>query len=197
MQNARPTVSERETTKYDGLPAEDIINLRLLDNSTYLLSGDIDPVNIDMALRWLIHENLKEGDRLLTLYINSTGGNLDDAFALIDIMQTSQHQIRTIGIGNLMSSAFLIFAAGTKGLRYVGHNTNILSHQYSDGIDGKHHDIKAFAKTAENTNKRMADFLSKVSGKSLSVIKKKLLPPSDVWLTPQELIDLNIADEIL
>jgi ATP-dependent Clp endopeptidase proteolytic subunit ClpP len=188
---------EEAVDQYAGLGAFDVIDRGLLDSNAYFLNGNINDDSIDYAIKWIIYENSKPTQHTLTLYINSTGGYLDDAFALIDVMKSSKHYIRTVGIGNIMSSAFLIFAAGTKGFRIIGKNTNIMSHQYSDIVDGKHHDIKAYMKTAEFTNNRMVQLLKDSTGLDTATIKRKLLPPSDVWLTPEELIDLNVADHIL
>lgn len=182
----------------EGLGAEDVMNLGLLDNHTYLLCGEITEEKIEGAIRWLIYENANDEEKELTIYINSTGGNLNDAFALIDMMKHSKHYIRTIGMGSVMSSAFLIFAAGSEGRRYISKNTSILSHQYSDELDSaKHHDIKSFAKEAEYANYRMINLLKECTGLSTTEVKRKLLPPSDVWLTAEEVLELNVADHIL
>ena len=44
-------------------------------------------------------KNLTSKKKRLTLFINSPGGNLYDAFALIDIMRASRLPIDTVGIG--------------------------------------------------------------------------------------------------
>lgn len=182
----------------EGLGADDVIGIGLLDNHTYLINGEITEESIEGAIRWLIYENASDVEKTLTLYINSVGGSVTDAFALIDMMKHSKHYIRTIGMGNVMSSAFLIFAAGSQGLRYIAKNASILSHQYSDEIgEVKHHDIKSFAKEAEYTNDRMVRLLKECSGLDTTTVKRKLLPPTDVWLTAEELVDFGIADHIL
>jgi ATP-dependent Clp protease protease subunit len=184
--------------KPEGLGVDDVIGIGLLDKHTFLISGDIDTETIRDAIRWLIYENASDNEKTLTLYINSNGGSVTDAFALIDMMKQSKHSIRTIGIGSVMSSAFLIFAAGTQGYRFIAKNTSILSHQYSDEIgEVKHHDIKSFAKEAEYTNDRMVRLLKECSGLDTTAVKRKLLPPTDVWLRAEELVDLGIADHIL
>ncbi len=97
-----------------------------------------------------------------------------------------------------MSSAFLIFAAGTRGHRYIAKNASILSHQYSEELsETKHHDIKSFSKECDNTNQRMVSLLKECSDLSTTEIKRKLLPASDVWLTAEEIVELGIADYIL
>lgn len=180
----------------EGLGADDIINRGLLASNCFLLNGDIDFDSVGSAIRWIIYENTKPETKTLTIYINSIGGFVDDAFALIDVIKNSKHIIRTVGIGNVMSSAFLIFSAGTKGHRFIGKNANILSHQYSDEVDGKHHDIKSYMKVAEFTQKRMVDLLKDATGLDTATVRRKLFPPSDVWLTPQEMLNLGIADKV-
>jgi len=181
------------------IDAEDIIGLGLLKNHTHFLMGEIDDENIEKAIRWLLYENMDNSnpDKILTIYINSTGGSLTDAFGLIDVMQNSNFVVRTIAIGNIMSAAFLIFAAGDKGERYVAKNTSIMCHQFTDSIDEKYHDIKAALKETEYCNKRMVDILTEATGLAPSKVKAKLLPASDVYLTAEELLEFGVADHIL
>jgi ATP-dependent Clp protease protease subunit len=184
--------------KIDDFNAEDRISVKLLENSIHFLSGDIDEESIASCIRWITYENLthKEG-KTLTLYVNSSGGDLYQAFALVDIMRNSVHPIRTIGIGNVMSAAFLIFVSGTRGERYIAENTGIMCHQYSDSPEGKHHDLRASMKEGENCNARMLEILKSATGLAASKIKAKLLPASDVYITAAEAIDLGVADYIL
>lgn len=183
--------------KLDEFNASDKIDVKLLENSVHFLTGEIDEDNINECIKWLIYENLDSKAKVLTLYINSTGGDLYSAFALIDIMNNSTHPVRTIAVGAAMSAAFLIFASGDKGERYVGKNASLMCHQFSDSTEGKYHDIKATMKDNELSNQRMVDILKAATGLAPSVVKKKLLPASDVYLTPEEAVELGIADNIL
>lgn len=184
--------------KFEEFNAYDRINIRLLENSVHILSGDIEEDNVHSCIEWIIYENLRPAsNKVLTLYVNSTGGDLYQAFALIDIMKHSKIPIRTIGIGSCMSSAFLIFASGTHGQRYAAPNTSFMCHQFSSGVDAKYHDIKAEMKENELLNQKMIDILRGATLLAPSVIKKKLLPASDVYLTAEEVIDLGVADKLL
>ena len=175
------------------------IGLGLLNSHVHFLTGEIEEENIENAIKWIVYENLICGNspKTLTMYINSNGGDLNSAFALIDVMKNSHHPIRTIGVGSVISAAFLIFACGTKGERFIARNTSIMCHQYSCAVEGKHHDIKSRFKEVELTNTRMIEILKENTGLETRTIKSKLLCPTDVWLTAEELIELGIADNFL
>jgi len=197
MINVKRTTPQEEANPYEGLGAADVIDRGLLDTDTHVIAGEIDSESIALAMRWMIYENTSPIQKTLTLYINSVGGDLFDGLGLIDLMRSSKHVIRTVGVGNVMSTAFLIFCSGTKGFRYIGANASILSHQYSDSIEGKHHDIKSYMKSAEQTNESMAKLLQECTGLDARAVRSRLLPHSDVWLTPKELIQLGEADHLL
>lgn len=181
--------------KIDEFNASDRIGVKLLENNVHFLVGEITEENIAECIKWIVYENFDSKAKTLSLYINSTGGDLYSAFALIDIMRNSNHSIRTIAVGSAMSAAFLIFASGNE--RYVGKNTSLMCHQFSDSTEGKYHDIKATMKDNDLSNNKMVDILKQATGLAPSVIKKKLLPASDVYLTAEEAIELGIADNIL
>lgn len=184
--------------KADEFNASDRIDIKLLENSIHFLTGEISEENINECIKWIVFENLeKVKQKTLTLYVNSTGGDLYQAFALIDVMNSSNHPIRTIGVGSIMSAAFLIFASGTQGERYIAANTGIMCHQFSDSQEGKYHDIKAQAKENELCNARMVEILKDATGLPTAKVKAKLLPASDVYMTAQELLDYSVADQLL
>lgn len=194
--NGRKSVAESD--KDLPLPIQDIYDNAFLNNHVHFLVGDIQEDNVHRAIQWIIYENsLNDKPKTLQLYINSIGGDLYQALGLIDIMRLSKNPIQTVGVGAIMSAAFLIFASGEKGHRYVTRNCGIMCHQYSDTYEGKHHDLKSFTKEAELTNQRMLTILQDATGLSAREVKSKLLSPSDVWMHADELVKLGVADHIL
>ena len=184
--------------KIEEFNAEDRIDITLLKNSVFFLTGEIEEENVAKCIKWLTYENLDtKAEKILTLYVNSTGGGLYQAFALIDMINTSEYPVRTIGIGTVMSAAFLIVASGTKKERYIAQNTSCMCHQFSSSTDGKYHDLKAEIKETELLNSKMTDILVAATGKAPSYVKKRLLPPTDVYMTAQEMIEHGAADFIL
>jgi ATP-dependent Clp protease, protease subunit len=189
---------EHRVKKLEDFNAEDRIDLKLLENHTHFINGEINEDSVGAAIKWLIYENIDiSKEKTLTLYINSTGGDLYQAFGLIDVMRSSSHIVRCVGIGAVMSAAFLIFSSGDRGYRLAARNTSFMCHQFTESMDNKYHDLKATMKENDSCNERMVAILKDATGLAPSVIKKKLLPPSDVYLTTQEVLDLGIADHIL
>ncbi len=183
--------------RLEDFTAQDRIDVKLLENHTHFLVGEIGEDNVNECIKWITYENLESREKTLTLYINSTGGDLYQAFALIDVMNSSNHAIRVIGIGAVMSAAFLIFASGTKGERFAGQNTSFMCHQFSAGVEAKYHDIKAEMKENESLNSKMVQILKDATGLAPSKIKLKLLPASDVYLTANEVVEFGVADFVL
>lgn len=170
----------------------------LQDHGMYVLMADIDEESIKPVIEWILVENhvTKKKKKELLLMICSDGGSLENAFALIDVMTSSSIPIKTVGLGCIASSGLLIFLAGTPGRRILTPNTSILSHQYSSGTEGKHHELFSITKEFNLANQRMTAHYQKTTGLTEEVIKTKLLPASDVWLTAQEALELNICDYI-
>jgi ATP-dependent Clp protease protease subunit len=196
ISNSNP--KEQILKKIDEFNAGDRIGVKLLDNSVHFLTGEITEENVNECIKWIVYENLDTKEKILTLYVNSTGGDLYQAFALIDIIQSSKHSVRTIALGSIMSAAFLIFTSGTKGERYIAANTGIMCHQFAGGGgDAKFHDLKAEMKENELLNQKMINILKEATGLTPSRIKSKLLPASDVYMSAQEALDLGIADQLL
>lgn len=184
--------------KFDDFNASDRIDIKLLESSTHFLIGEIDETNINECIKWIVYENLTpKQDKILSIYINSQGGDLYEAFGLIDIMKNSRVPIRTIGYGSVMSAAFLIMASGTKGERYISPNAGIMCHQLSCTEEvGKFHDIKATRKETDRLNKVMYNVLKEATELDGRIIKTKLLPAHDVYMTAEEMIEFGAADHI-
>jgi ATP-dependent Clp protease protease subunit len=128
--------------------------------------------------------------------ICSEGGSVEDAFALIDVMHSSSVPIKTVGLGCIASSGLLIFLAGQKGRRILTPNTSILSHQYSNFHEGKHHELFAIAKEHNLIQQRMLEHYKQATGLNEETILAKLLPPTDVYLSADEAVKLGICDFI-
>lgn len=170
------------------------------DAGMYYMADDFSYESTKPIVQWIIEKNLlpqKYRPKELTLIINSPGGDLHAAFALIDTMRGSAIPIKTVGLGLIASCGVLTFMSGTKGKRVITPNTSILSHQYSWGSGGKEHELFARVREFELSTERMIAHYKKCTGMSEKVIREILLPPQDVWLSADEAVKYGIADKIV
>jgi ATP-dependent Clp protease, protease subunit len=171
----------------------------LQDHFTYLFMDDFDPKSVRPVIDWILRCNFmadKARPERLKLIINSPGGCLNSALALIDVMKGSVIPVHTLGIGQISSCGLLTFIAGTKGHRVLTPNTSILSHQYSWGSYGKEHELLSRVKEFELTSTRLMALYKHCTGLSETKIREVLLPANDVWLTAEEAVELGVADAI-
>lgn len=168
-------------------------------SNIYIFMEDFNNKNVKPVVEWILNKNLtpeSERPTHLTLVINSPGGEMHSAFALIDTMRGSAIPIHTVGLGMIASCGLLTFMSGTKGHRIITPNTSILSHQYSWGSHGKEHELFSRVREFELSTDRMIKLYKKCTGMSEKDIRKWLLPPEDVWLSADEAVKHGIADKI-
>jgi len=161
--------------------------------------NEVNHETIRPLCEWIFSNNFDNSEtrpKELTLVINSNGGDLHDAFALIDVMNGSQIPIRTIGLGLIASAGLLIFMSGKKGMRSLTPNTAILSHQWAWGAHGKQHELLAQTKEWGLVQSRMVKHYRRCTGLSEEKVKKLLMAPHDQWLDAHEALKLGLCDQI-
>ena len=173
-------------------------NPTLRDKGIFYLCGGFNNEMSQKVVTWILEANLanKRDYDHLTLIINSPGGSVNAAFAIIDAIRGSAIPVHTIGLGMIGSCGLLTFIAGAKGHRTLTPNTSILSHQWSWGSYGKAHELLATVREFELTEQRMMAHYVKCTGMSEATIREKLLPPQDVWLSCEEARALGVTDNI-
>ena len=174
--------------------------MMMWDAGIMYFSDGFDSQTTKPVIQAIIEKNLmpnSQRPKELTLVINSPGGQVHSAFALIDTMKGSAIPVKTVGIGMIASCGLLTFMSGTKGRRVITPNTSILSHQYSWGSGGKEHELFARVREFELSTARMIDHYKKCTGLSEKKVRDILLPPEDKWLSAKEAVKYGIADKIV
>ncbi len=144
---------------------------------------------IDNALTELESQNRKS----VTIRINSPGGEVYQALAIIGRLKRSPCNIITEGYGHVMSAATLILAAGDR--RKISTYAFFMHHESSYGVDGRHSEIKAAVKQAEAEEHKWAQWMAELTSKD----KKFWLTTgvtTDAYFDAEELMKLGVVDEI-
>ena len=167
----------------------------LFNHGVFLLNGEIDYDNTESIINWILINNFKKSAFThLTLIINSCGGDLNCAFAIIDIMRGSTIPVHTVGLGQVSSSGLIIFITGKN--RILTPNTTILSHQWSGEASGKTHELLSAQKEFDLVSQRLINHYCYCTALDRDTVSQKLLPAHDVFLTADEAITLNLCDKI-
>jgi ATP-dependent Clp protease protease subunit len=166
--------------------------------SFYMLYDEVSLSTAKEMTQWIMDANFTEDDRpeVLNLMVNSPGGDMNAAFAIIDVMRGSHIPVRTLGLGQIASAGLMIFIAGKAGHRVLTQNTSIMSHTWSWGHVGKSHELIAATREYDLTSERMLEHYKKCTKMSEKDVKKYLLPPQDVYLNAEEALKYGICDEI-
>jgi ATP-dependent protease ClpP protease subunit len=132
---------------------------------------------------------------VINLVINSEGGDLVAAIALVEVIQASVIPVRTIVIGECASAALVIFMSGHQ--RVVTPTASLLSHQLSSGGEGTYSNMKATMKAMTMYHDLMVSHYEKFTGLPRDVIEKELLNSEDVILTPEDARGFELCDVIM
>mgnify|MGYP001190576689 FL=1 len=167
------------------------------EKDVYLFLDDVTAESCKDLISFILTKSWqKPRPKELQIIINSPGGDLNAAFAIIDVMNGAPFPIHTVGLGQIASAGFMMFINGTKGYRTLTPNTSIMSHQWSWGSYGKEHELLAQGKEFELTTQRMLNHYKMCTGLSERKIREYLLPATDVWLSAKEAKKLGICDKI-
>jgi len=137
----------------------DLINRRVF-------IGDIDAVSVDFAIKGLYLMETESSEEPCEMFISSYGGNVYDALALYDIMNTLKCPIRTFAYGKCMSAAPLLLAAGQKDQRWVAPNVSFMHHDWSADMEGTGRQLVTNVKHNEAVGKVWTELLAKHSSKN-------------------------------
>jgi ATP-dependent Clp protease protease subunit len=172
----------------------------LYEHGILFMDKEFNQENCMPLVRAILEYNLMPADKapeVIHLYINSPGGLVSSAWHLIDTIKQSRIPVYTYAMGMAASCGCLLLMSGEKGHRYVTQNTTVMSHVYSAGSGGKEFDLYSRVKSFEQTTRNMLEHYKKCTGKNEQYIRKHLLPPEDVWLSPEEAVKHGIVDHII
>jgi len=113
---------------------------RLLRDRVILLEGEVHDQMANLIVAQLLFLE-SEGDKDISMYINSPGGSVTAGMAIYDCMQFIAPDIHTIVMGQACSMGSLLAQAGAKDKRFMLPNARHMIHQPSGGARGQATDM--------------------------------------------------------
>ena len=169
-----------------------------------IINGEIDDKLIEMACFVIMDINkvddmneaaIRDYEREpIKVFINSVGGEISPAFALISCIKASKTPIHTIAMGKAYSAGFLILAAGDE--RYAQLYSDAMYHQGASGMLGKFMDMYEYS-----------DYLNKLDNKVQQFVLDNTLIPKealdechlrkvDWYMDTHEMLELGVIDGV-
>jgi ATP-dependent Clp protease protease subunit len=169
-----------------------------ISTSSVLLTGEImDGTLYDITTRIRGLINMRDDskkDEPINLLINSDGGSVYEALAIIDFINNLDVKVNTIVRGRAMSAAALILCAGT-GTRAASRYSTIMFHEISSDIYGKSSDMKANVQHMEKLENMLLEIIGTNSKQTIEYWKNNTI--KDFYITPQEALELGVIDTII
>jgi ATP-dependent Clp protease, protease subunit len=164
-----------------------------LEARVITVEGDIDDgyfSYLDGAMSAL---ELTDTEAPITIRLFTPGGSVHAGWAMVARIESSPCDVIVEGFGAVMSMGTVILAAGDK--RRISRHASFMYHCSSYGIADKHSQVKHYVKQAEKEELHVARYMSERSKKPVA-FWKKLGADVDAYLTPEELLEIGIIDEI-
>lgn len=174
----------------------DVIS-RLVRNRILFLTDEVEIGVATELVAALLYLDLENPEKEITIYINSQGGDAQNGLLTIyDTMQFIKAPIRTICIGEAYSTAAVLLAAGSKGLRFAAPNAKIMIHSLQLGsLSGTQQEIEDETKQCKKLNDTLMRIISLHSGQTVKKVKRDCL--KDKYFTSEEAIKYGLIDGII
>lgn len=164
----------------------------------HMFFGEVDTDTSHAACEFILKSNLiRRSPEPLTMLINTVGGECAEGFAVIDLMETSRIPIATVGIGQIMSMGVLLLSGGSKGMRTLTKNAEVMAHQFAGYFHGKQHELIATQTAYKMLEQKFFKHFLTHSTMTERQIRDVLFAPSDRYLTPAECKKYGLVDRVV
>ena len=184
-----------EATEHGDVPVD---VYQKLSNDRILFISEVitDQLASDIVATLLLKDS-EDSEKKITLFINSKGGDIRNAFMIYDIMQMIDSPVETVCIGEAIDEAVVILASGEPGMRFATKNCRIaVSQLVHDWITNANlTDAKKILDLATSDNKHMMDILAKASGKTT----KQVMADFDrrVFMNASQAVKYGLIDKVI
>jgi ATP-dependent Clp protease, protease subunit len=136
------------------------------------INGDVDDEMTKFIRRNLIKLVDVSPTLPIEIHLSTYGGELNEALAIYDMLQSCPNEIIMVANGKIMSAGLPIFLGAKRRLSYA--NTRFMMHSLSHKTMGKLKDTEIDVKEGRFLNNVMVDILSKHTNKDKKWWEQKI-----------------------
>ncbi|WP_145279065.1 head maturation protease, ClpP-related [Pseudomonas sp. URMO17WK12:I11] len=141
---------------------------------------------IDAALRAI-------GDREVTVYINSPGGDMFEGIAIYNRLREHKQKVTTKVLGMAASAASVIYLAGSE--RQVASSAFLMIHNCWTFLSGNRHYLRDVSDDMEEFDAAMADLYAETSGQPVEDMAE--LMDDETFIRGKRAVELGLATGLL
>ena len=169
---------------------------RLLRDRVILLEGEVHDQMANLIVAQLLFLE-SEGEKDISMYINSPGGSVTAGMAIYDCMQFIKPDIHTIVMGQACSMGSLLAQAGSKDKRFMLPNARHMIHQPSGGARGQATDMLIQVEEILAMKKNLTEIYVKhnSAGKSFEQLTQDM--ERDNFMSAKQALDYGLIDKII
>lgn len=141
---------------------------------------------IDAALRAI-------GERDVTVYINSPGGDMFEGIAIYNRLREHSHKVSTKVLGMAASAASVIYLAGEE--RQVASSAFLMIHNCWTILAGNRHYLRDVADDMQEFDAAMADLYAETSGQTVESMAEMM--DDETFIRGKRAVELGLATGLL
>lgn len=181
----------------DKAPSEGRVVMPGQDNRIVFLHGMVTEQTIAGIIAQLLFL-AGQNSRPIHLVLSTYGGSVDEMFSLYDTIKFLPCPVHTVALGKVMSAGVLLLASGVKGKRLIGASSRVMIHPISGGAMGNIFEVENQTKEMRSLQDRMVTMLARETKMKKRYIERFVMGKIvDHYVTPQEAIELGIADKVI
>ena len=169
---------------------------RMLRDRVILLEGEVHDQMANLVVAQLLYLE-SEGDKDISIYINSPGGAVTAGLAIYDCMQFIKPDVMTIVMGQACSMGSLLAQAGSAGKRYILPNARHMIHQPSGGARGQATDMLIQVEEILEMKRNLTNIYTKhnSAGKTFDQLTNDM--ERDHFMSADQALQYGLVDKIL
>jgi len=169
---------------------------RLLRDRVILLEGEVHDQMANLIVAQLLFLE-SEGEKDISMYINSPGGSVTAGMAIYDCMQFIKPDVQTIVMGQACSMGSLLATAGAKDKRFMLPNARHMIHQPSGGARGQATDMLIQVEEILAMKKNLTEIYVKHNSAGKTFEQLTLDMERDNFMSAKQALDYGLIDKII
>ena len=176
---------------------QDNWSTKLLETRQVFLTGSVNTKSATKVIQELLLLEADDGEKTITLWVNSPGGSVNDGFAIYDTIRFMTCPVRIIASGLCASIATIVLIAAEEKNRMCTPNTRLLIHQPLIPMEvyGPASDLEITASEIIKTRAKLNELLAEACGKDLATLEEDT--QRDYWMNADEAVAYGLVKKVV